>query len=82
MQGHLVTFHHTVADGCRAKFDICHALECKVGSLVILQHNKINEELCDLASKALAPSAVYVEPMIHTRCAAEKTKALEPKSPV
>jgi hypothetical protein len=41
-------------DGCGAKFDVGHALECKVGGLVILQHNEINEELCDLASKALA----------------------------
>jgi hypothetical protein len=59
-----------------------NALECKVGGLVILQHNEINEELCDLASKALAPSAVRVEPMIHSRCTAEETKAKEPKSPV
>jgi hypothetical protein len=30
-------------------------LECKVVGLVILQHNEIKEELCNLASKALAP---------------------------
>jgi hypothetical protein len=40
-------------DGCGVKFDVCHALECKVGGLVILRHNEINEELCNLASKAL-----------------------------
>jgi hypothetical protein len=45
-------------DGCGAKFDVRHALECKVGGLIILRHNEINEELCDLASKALAPSAI------------------------
>jgi hypothetical protein len=69
-------------DGCGAKFDVRHALECKVGGLVILRHNEINEEMCDLASKALAPSAVRVERMIHSRRTAEETKAKEPKSPV
>jgi hypothetical protein len=69
-------------DGCGAKFDVRHALECKVGGLVIQRHNEINEELCDLASKALVPSAVRVEPMIHSRRTAEETKAKEPKSPV
>jgi hypothetical protein len=69
-------------DGCGAKFDVRHALECKVGGLVILRHNEINKELCDLASKALAPSAVHVEPMIHSRRTAEEIKAKEPKPPV
>jgi hypothetical protein len=69
-------------DGCSAKFDVRHALEYKVGGFVIVRHNEINEELCDLASKALAPSAVLVEPMIHSRCTAEETKAKEPKLPV
>jgi hypothetical protein len=69
-------------DGCGAQFDVRHALKCKVGGLVILRHNEINEELCDLASKALAPSAVHVKPMIHSRRTAEETKAKEPKPPV
>jgi hypothetical protein len=56
--------------------------QCKVGGLVILRHDKISEELCDLASKALAPSAICVEPMIHSRRTAEETKAKEPKPPV
>jgi hypothetical protein len=69
-------------DGCGAKFDVRHALECKVGGLFILRHNEINKELCDLASKALAPSVVRVKPMIHSRRTAEETKAKEPKPPV
>jgi hypothetical protein len=69
-------------DGCGAQFDVRHALKCKVGGLVILRHNEINEELCDLASKELAPSAVRVKPMIHSRRTAEETKAKEPKPPV
>jgi hypothetical protein len=70
-------------DGCGATFCVRHALECKVGGLVTLWHNKINKELCDLASKALAPLAVRVEPMIQNRRAAEQeTKAKETKPPV
>jgi hypothetical protein len=72
----------THCDGCGTKFNVRHALECKVGGLLILQHNEINKELCNLASKALAPSAVRVKPMIHSRRTAEETKAKEPKSPV
>jgi hypothetical protein len=53
-----------------------------VGGLVTLRHNEINEELCDLASKALAPSAVRVEPMIQNRRAAEEAKAKDTKPPV
>jgi hypothetical protein len=45
-------------DGCLQKFSIRHALECKTGGLVI----EIQDELSDLASKALSPSAVRNEP--------------------
>jgi hypothetical protein len=34
-------------------------LECKKGGNVILRHNEIRDELADLASKAIVPSAVY-----------------------
>jgi hypothetical protein len=40
---------------CGTKFCVRHALECKVGGLIMLRHNEINKELCNLASKALAP---------------------------
>jgi hypothetical protein len=43
-------------DSCDTTFSICHALECKTGGLIILRHNEITEELCDLVSKALTPS--------------------------
>jgi hypothetical protein len=70
-------------DGCGAKFCVRHTLECKVGGLIKLWHNEINKELCDLASKALAPSAVRVKPMIQNRrAAAEETKAKDTKPPV
>jgi hypothetical protein len=52
-------------DGCNQKFSIRHALECKKGGLVISRHNEIRDELSDLASEALTPSAVRDEPKIH-----------------
>jgi hypothetical protein len=58
-------------DGCQQKFNVCHALECKRGGLVISRHNEIRNELSDLASKAFFPSAVRDDPIIHTSCVAE-----------
>jgi MinD superfamily P-loop ATPase len=67
--------------GCDVKFCVCHALVCKVGSLITLWYDEINEELCDLVSKALAPSAVRVKPMIQNRHSAEETKAKVTEKP-
>eukprot|EP00957_Ditylum_brightwellii_P199288 15191242-Ditylum_brightwellii.AAC.1 len=33
-------------DGCRKKFGICHALDCKTGGLITAQHNELRDELC------------------------------------
>ncbi len=50
---------------------------------MIFCHNEIRDELSDLASKALVPSAVRDEPRIHTSCAVEKKTVLEaPGCPV
>jgi hypothetical protein len=68
-------------DGCGGSFSICHILVCKVGSLVTLWHNKINQELSDLVTKAMAPSAVCVKLMIQTRHSAEEAKAKATKKP-
>jgi hypothetical protein len=54
-----------LCDGCGCQFSVGHALECKVGGLVILRHNEINHELADLSGKALAPSAIRDKPLIH-----------------
>ncbi len=62
-------------DGCDAKFSIRHALECKVGGLIILRHNEVNDELGDLASKAMTPSAVRAEPLITKGSTADETTA-------
>jgi hypothetical protein len=67
----------THCDGCLAKFDMCHALQCKKGGLVIMRHNEIKDELCDLLTKALVPSAVRDEPRIHPCRPAAPTPAKE-----
>ncbi len=41
--------------GCQQNFSVRHALECKRGGLVISRHNEIQDELSNLASKALSP---------------------------
>jgi hypothetical protein len=51
-------------DGCGVKFSVRHALTCKAGGLIISRHNEIRNELIDLATKALTPTAVRVEPLI------------------
>ncbi len=66
-------------DGCGQVFSVRHALECKKGGLVICRHNEIRDELVDLASKALIPSAVRDEPRIHSSHAATEEK--EPTDP-
>jgi hypothetical protein len=69
-------------DGCQQKFSVRHALECKRGGLVISRHNKIRDELSDLASKAFFPSAVRDEPIIHTSRASEpRSSPGKPASP-
>ncbi len=52
-------------DGFLQKFSVRYALECKAGGLGIYGHNEIRDELNDLATKALSPSAVRDEPLIH-----------------
>jgi hypothetical protein len=56
-----------------------HEEEEEWGFLLVDAANAFNELK---ASKALAPSAVRVKPMIHSRRTAEETKAKEPKHPV
>jgi hypothetical protein len=52
-------------DGCGAKFDTRHALSCRKGGLIIIRHNEIRDELCDMACRAFQPSAIRDEPKIH-----------------
>jgi hypothetical protein len=60
-------------DGCNQKFSVAHAMQCKTGGLVIVRHDEIRDELCDIAMKAFTPSAVRDEPKIYpSRPAPEK----------
>ena len=52
-------------DGCNAPFTVQHSLDCKCGGLIIQRHDEIAGEVMEWASKALTPSAVRVEPLIH-----------------
>jgi hypothetical protein len=65
MQEVLPAFHHPAMAATRSLASVMH-LSAKKGGLVISRHNEIRDELSDLASKALAPSAVCDEAKIHT----------------
>lgn len=54
-------------DGCGENFTLSHALSCKKGGLIIMRHDEIKDELGDLLSQALTPSAVRDEPSIKPR---------------
>ena len=49
-------------DVCNAIFTICHALDCKRGSLVTARHNELRDGVADLASRAFTPTHVRNDP--------------------
>ena len=53
-------------DGCQHSFSVDHALTCKLGGLIGLRHDDAKDEFNDLCGKALKPSAVSDEPLIHS----------------
>ena len=65
----------TYCDGCQAKFSISHALDCKKGGLVTARHNKLCDEVADLAGKAFTPSHVRDNSLIYSGRAVKRTKA-------
>ncbi len=70
-------------DGCGQKFSVRHVLSCMKDGLMIPRHNEIQDELSNLASEALFPSAVCNEPRIHISRPVEKKTDLEtPSHPV
>ena len=62
-------------DRCKAKFTICHALNCKRGGLVTARHNELRDGVADLAGKAFTPSHVRDKPLIFAGCSVKRPKA-------
>jgi hypothetical protein len=63
-------------DSCDAHFTLQHVLSCKKGGLVIFCHNKIQDKLVHMVGKAMTPSTIHDEPLIHPGHAAEIVKTL------
>jgi hypothetical protein len=53
-------------NGCGAKMLVEHALSCKVGGLVHIQHDDVADEWRHMCSTALSPSQVKCKPQIFT----------------
>ena len=53
-------------DGCGNAFTVRHAHKCKIGGRVIGRHDDLLYELKNWLAKAMKPSAVWDEPLIHT----------------
>jgi hypothetical protein len=59
-----------------------NALKCKVGGLIIMWHNEVNDELADLASKAMTSSAIWAKPLISKGSTNEEAMASAAKQSV
>jgi hypothetical protein len=72
-----------VCDGYGVPNSVGHALQCKVGGLIIMRHNKVSNVLADIGMKALTPSAACDEPCIHPNShKLEKSDQKLPENPV
>ena len=69
-------------DGCGQSFSVRHALQCHNGGLITMRHNELRDELCDLAARAFAPSAVRDEPKINLGHVADSAQATPTNSSV
>jgi hypothetical protein len=62
-------------DGCNARFTLQHVLGCKKGGLVIICHNKIQDELVYMAGRVImTPSAIGNEPLLCPACVTASVK--------
>ena len=53
----------STCDGCGARFNLCHALNCKKGGLVSARHNEMRDLNCDLCGLA-GLNQILSEPVI------------------
>jgi hypothetical protein len=65
-------------DGCGVKFNTRHAFSCRKGGLIIVRHNDIRDELCDMACRAFQPSGIRNEPKVHQSRNAEQGQQGKP----
>ena len=54
---------------CGMKFDICHALDCNKGGLIMAHHSKIRDGVVNLSIKAFTSTYVRDDLKIYTGCA-------------
>ena len=57
---------HLIRDGCRVKFSITHALDCKKYGLLMTCHNELCYRVVDLVRKVLSLLYVHDKPLLHT----------------
>ena len=62
-------------DDCNADFCICHALDCKKGSLVTERQREIRDGVADLTIKAFIPTHVHDTPHNFAGRAVQRIKA-------
>jgi hypothetical protein len=53
-------------EACNEKFTVEHAMDCKIGGLVLQRHNDVAAEWHHLCAQGLSPAAISDEPLIHT----------------
>eukprot|EP00957_Ditylum_brightwellii_P048716 3696581-Ditylum_brightwellii.AAC.1 len=51
-------------DGCRKKFGLKHALDCKTGGLITTQYDELRDKLCNVGMQAYSPTAIHDKPYI------------------
>jgi hypothetical protein len=68
---HPLGLQHT-CDRCGESSSTRQTFSCEKCGLIIIRHNEVHNELCDMASKAFTPSAVHNEPKINLCCATKE----------
>jgi hypothetical protein len=62
---HVIEYNHNIVFTGLHQHNTHHDFSCGKEGLLIRRHNKLCDELCDMASRAFQQSAVSDEPKIH-----------------